>query len=323
MKDYRTMSIRNTLLASGAALLALTSPASANEDDLHPEHVEAVEAGGSYDGKWNGHWQDDETWRGMWNGTFTSATGDVLTGRYVGTFTGRGQFVADDGRVLVFGEGGWTEAENRAEIGRQRLSLHAADPSADTRFAYSFAEREAWLADCRMLLANAGGYDRYDHHYRDDADGGLIGGLLGALGGGIAGNRIADGNRVAGTLIGAGIGGIAGAVIGSLIEGDDDGDRIDRVDANELYAARYCEAYLRRYELSGGADFDGRSSYTPSPVRMRTAAHHGEHGPRHGPNCTTTVREEWVENELPELASGARRAIPPRVQPSGKVVPVE
>ncbi len=197
-------------------------------------------------------------------------------------------------------------------------------PSPEVRLAYTVAERDGWLADCRVLMADAGGYHTYAA-YDDDADGGLIGGLLGLLGGGIAGNRIADGDGLLGTVIGAGIGGLAGAVIGAAI--DNDGDEHDRrnFDANDLWAARYCEAYLRRYEMGGASAAPGVSYGQPVMLGQAVAASatHGHRGHRHNENCITTVREEWVEDENPVSAPRpARRAIPPRNQPSGKTVPV-
>lgn len=315
-------------LLTGAAALAFATPATAHDDHPHENQVEVVHSAGEYDGEWSGHWQDGDTWRGMWNGTYTTIDGEVLEGRYVGTFVGEGHFITDDGRMLMLDNTGWREGEGHYEIDveRHHTSLGA---SPDGRLGYTLAEREAWLADCRVLMANAGGYYDYGDYYRDDADGGLIGGLLGAVAGGFAGNRIADGDRLAGTLIGAGVGGVAGAVIGSLIDGDDeDYEYVDRgVSANQLYAARYCEAYLRRYEMGGGAAFQGHMSYGQPVMLVQSVAapaRHGEHGHRHGPECTTTVREEWVEVEAPApTPRPARRTIAPRPQPTGKTVPLD
>jgi len=321
------MSTRISLFLAGAAMMAVTAPAAAHDEHPQMRHVEVIQSSGDYDGEWEGHWQDGDTWRGMWNGTYTTADGEVLEGRYVGTFIGEGRFVTDDGRVLMLGESGWHEGSDRALVRiEHRPPPHALGASPDGRLGYTLAEREAWLADCRVLMAGAGGYSSYNDYYRDDADGGLIGGLLGAVAGGFAGNRIADGDRLAGTLIGAGVGGIAGAVIGSLVDGDG-GDRREsrEIDANELYAARYCEAYLRRYEMGGGTGFQAMAYQPVMMVQtVAAAAPHGHVGHRHGPECTTTVREEWVEVERP--APPARRVVPPRPQPapqpSGKVQPI-
>ena len=104
-------------------------------------------------------------------------------------------------------------------------------------------------------------------------------------------------------MIGAGIGGVAGAAIGSLVGGDDDyQDR--EITANELCAARYCEAYLRRYEMGGGSGLPRADELWPTgdagADRRRPVQRHGHHGRGHGPECTTTVREEWVEVDSPE-----------------------
>lgn len=326
------MSTRISLLLAGAAMMAVTTPAAAHDEHPQIHHAEVIDAAGDYDGEWQGHWEDGDTWRGMWNGTYTTPDGEVLEGRYIGTFIGEGRFVTDDGRVLMLGEDGWHEGSENAVVRiERRRAPHELGASPDGRLGYTLAEREAWLADCRVLMANAGGYYDYDDYYRDDADGGLIGGLLGAVAGGFAGNRIADGDRLAGTLIGAGVGGIAGAVIGSLVDGDGGDSRDGReIDANELYAARYCEAYLRRYEMGGGAGFQ-TMAYQPVMMvqAVAAAAPHGYSGHRHGPECTTTVREEWVEVERPAPTPPARRVIPPRPQPApapeprGKVQPID
>ncbi|MFB0611878.1 hypothetical protein [Aurantiacibacter poecillastricola] len=191
-------------------------------------------------------------------------------------------------------------------------SQPAVDTDLGTWLGYSFAEREAWLADCRLLMADAGGYRDYGDLQDNDADGGLIGGLTGAVIGGVAGNRIADGQRLGGTLIGLGLGGLAGAAIGTLIDDADDDEEasIRDFDANALWAARYCDAYLTRYEIAGGARYVARD------------AAHGERGHSHGPDCTITVRDEWFDEEPAMPSPPARRAIPPRLEPDGKAVPL-
>ena len=172
------VSIHNTLLnsglISGAALLALGSSAAAHGDNPDHGEIDVVRAGGSYDGEWAGHWQDGDTWRGMWNGTFTTSEGEVLAERYVGTFVGEGRFVADDGRVLSLGDEGWHESVEEYDIGHHLSRYDAVSASPDGRFGYTLSEREAWLSDCRLLMSGAGGYYDYDDYYRDDADGGLI-----------------------------------------------------------------------------------------------------------------------------------------------------
>ena len=314
-----------TLLVTGTAMLALSAPAAAQHDSHEIEEMDVIHSAGRYDGEWQGYWEQDDSWRGRWNGTYTTADGEVLDGHYAGTFSGEARFVGDDGRVLMLGDGGWYESDG--SHGLVEEPLH----SRNGRLGYTRAKRDAWLADCRVLMTHAGGYYDYGDHYRDDADSGLIGGLLGAAVGGFAGNRIADSDRLAGTLIGAGIGGIAGAVIGSIANGGSDEAAIREVSANELYAARYCEAYLQRYEMSGGAAYSGHMTYGQPTAMLHTGAarpRHSHHGHRHGPECTTTIREERVEVETPTPAPRpARRAIPSRPQPQpeprGKTVPVD
>ncbi len=318
------MSTRFSLLLASAASLTLSVPASA-QDKTGPviEHREVLVSSGNHNGEWQGQWQEGNTWRGTWDGTYTTPDGDVLHGEYDGTFIGEGHFVADDGHLLALGEDGWREHDGEYEVHIERRPMDIS-ASPDGRLGYSLTEREAWLSDCRLLMAHHGGYTPYydrDH----DVGGGQLGGLLGALVGGFAGNRIDnDGSRLAGTLIGAGIGGVAGAVIGSVIEGGDD-DRYEdyEFDANELWAARYCDAYLRRYEMGGGVGLSGQPSYGHAATWTQavSAGHgHERRRHRHGPECTTTVREEWVEVERPAPAARPARRVIPRPQPSGKTV---
>lgn len=310
------MSIRFTLLLASATLVAV--PASAH--DGHHDRISAESHEGTYEGDWEGHWQDDQTWRGMWNGTYTSQDGRELEGRYVGTFIGEGRFIGDDGHVLLLDEtSGWHEDHGSYEVEIDRRNPHALSASPDGRLGYSLLEREAWLADCRLVMS--GGYD-YGYYQDRGGDGDLLGGLLGAVVGGVAGNRIAgSGDRLLGSVIGAGVGGIAGAVIGDAVDGD--GRR--QPSADDIYAARYCDAYLRRYEMGGGAGFYAQAQ----PVMMVQTvgmAPHGQHGHRHGPRCTTTVREEWVEVEVPapHPHHPARPVATPQPapEPSGKVTPI-
>ncbi|HSG55721.1 MAG TPA: glycine zipper 2TM domain-containing protein, partial [Paracoccaceae bacterium] len=78
-----------------------------------------------------------------------------------------------------------------------------APRSQAPRLAYTAAERDEWLAQCRSLHARQESVVYYEDE--DDADGGLIGGIIGAVTGGFAGNQIADGDRLLGTIIGAGV----------------------------------------------------------------------------------------------------------------------
>ena len=321
------MSSRFPLLLASAASLMLAVPTLAR-DEPRPviEHREVLESSGNHDGEWQGHWREGNSWRGTWNGTYTTHDGEVLDGEYDGTFVGEGRFVGDDGHVLALGNDGWREPDGDYEVHIERNHMDiAASPGG--MLGYSLAEREAWLSDCRLLMSNQGGYARNSDR-DDNLDGGLLGGLLGALVGGFAGNRIDDdGSRLAGTLIGAGVGGVAGAVIGSAIDGADGDHRgAYEFDANELWAARYCDAYLRRYEMEGGVGFANQSSYGQPAnwVPTKSADHgHRRHRHRHGSECTTTVREEWVELERPAPTPRPARRVIPRPQPSGKTVPVE
>ena len=275
------MTTRTSILFAGAAFAALATPALAQDgryDDLPPleyeVEVEQHAHDGAYDGGWDGQWVDGDHYEGEWEGTYHR-------------------------------DGEYGDAAYREDYHAERYY--------GPGLAYTAAERDAWLADCRVLMAHGGGYGDYDGYYYDaprrDRNGAIIGGVVGAVAGGIAGNRIADGNRTAGTLIGAGLGGLAGAAIGSAADDDGRGDRYyyDDMSADELWAARYCEAYLRRYELGGGPDFGHGQQVMVMQVAQ---APHGRRGHRHGANCTTVVTEEWVETE--------RAAPPPR--PARRVV---
>ncbi len=323
------MSIRSTLFLAGVAAATMAAPAAAH-DGPHAGHhgdrhevITAEAHEGTYEGDWQGHWQDDQTWRGMWNGTYTTQDGEVLEGRYIGTFIGEGRFISDDGQMLELDEvHGWHAGDGHYEIEIERhRNPHGLSASPDGRLGYTLAEREAWLADCRLVM---GGGD-YGYYEDRGGDGDLVGGLLGAVVGGVAGNRIAgSGDRLLGTVVGAGLGGIAGAVIGDAVDGD--GRR--GPSADEVYAARYCDAYLRRYEMSGGAGYYGQMQPVMMVQMGGVPMHgpmHGQRGHRHGPECTTTVREEWVEVEV---TPPARREIPPRPrpqpapEPAGKITPI-
>ena len=270
------MSTRFPLLLASAASLMLAVPTLAR-DEPRPviEHREVLESSGNHDGEWQGHWREGNSWRGTWNGTYTTHDGEVLDSEYDGTFVGEGRFVGDDGHVLALGNDGWREPDGDYEVHIERNHMDiAASPGG--MLGYSLAEREAWLSDCRLLMSNQG---------------------------------------------------VAGAVIGSAIDGADGDHRGEHeFDANELWAARYCDAYLRRYEMEGGVGFANQSSYGQPAnwVPANSADHeHRRHRHRHGSECTTTVREEWVELERPAPTPRPARRVIPRPQPSGKTVPVE
>jgi hypothetical protein len=164
------------------------------------------------------------------------------------------------------------------------------------RLAYSNEDREAWLADCRIVMRGDDSYYEDPRYEDDDKDGGLLGGLLGAVVGGVAGNRIGgSGDRLAGTLIGAGVGGVAGAVIGSAIDSSDHDERSER-DAFGGWSGEYCEAYLRRYEASGQVGAASTQLAYAQPAAMRSGA------------MREIVREEWIDVPVEEDARPARQA---------------
>lgn len=198
----------------------------------------------------------------------------------------------------------WVRASELAEVS-----------SAAPRLGYDQADREAWLADCTILLSERPDYA--DDYYDNNADGGLLGGLLGAIVGGVAGNRIAGGDRLAGTLIGGGLGGIAGAILGNVLDGDD--DEIEEV-AFDSYAADYCSAYLRRYEAQGSGAF-GEQGYQRVAVSRATTRQSLPLRREVCRSCGDDVIEEVVIEE-----PTAARAIPRRAQPTPtptKLIPVK
>lgn len=200
--------------------------------------------------------------------------------------------------------------------GEWRGNYRHGDVSAashSVRLGYNPTQRAQWLADCRLVMG--GGY--YDAGYSEERrgpDGRVVGGVLGAVVGGIAGNRIADDNRIFGTVLGAGAGAVVGSAIGDAIDDEDyrgyyNGGYAPHKD--EIYAARYCEAYLRNYENSGGFGYSQTAMIPAAGAAYRNK-----------PDCTETIVEEWVD--VPE--SRARRVIPRRPSPvetKGKLVPVK
>ncbi|RPF71385.1 glycine zipper 2TM domain-containing protein [Aurantiacibacter spongiae] len=301
------MSIR---LPLSLAALAIASATPARAQSLPP--LESYDTGGgTYEGQWNGSWRDGETWDGVWSGTYIAGNGERIAAHYRGTFHGDSAFYADDGQILLLDdERGWYEGDARHGPHRDYRDLPA---SPDGRLGYTLAERNAWLADCRMLMSDHYGDGTYARdYYRRGGNGPAVGAVLGAVAGGIAGNRIADGSRVGGTLLGAGLGGLAGAAIGSAVDGDDDTYRNDYA-REDIYAARYCETYLRRYEMSGAGY--GSMAYAQPMMVMRQPVH------RHGPECRETVIEEYIDEDVaPPPAPRARRVI--RREPRGKTTPI-
>ncbi|MGB3166301.1 MAG: glycine zipper 2TM domain-containing protein [Alteraurantiacibacter sp.] len=299
---------RPALLVVSALSLGIAAPVAAQH---HADHVPALEPvegtvyddryAGLYEGEWEGAWEDENTWHGEWTGTYTDAEGRAVDAAYRGVFIGEHRFVSEDGRMLSHDEHGWREHHRGGHRG--------------PRLAYTRAERNQWLMDCQYLMADGGGYyDDYGDY--DDDNGALVGGLLGAVAGGIAGNRIGAGDRLLGTVIGAGVGGVAGAAIGSVLDGDGDG----RFSRNELWAARYCEAYLRRHELGGG-EFAYGQRVAMVPASSARRGHHHRQGEQCNV-CREVVTEEWVDIEAPApRPHRARRVIhrqTPAPVPRGK-----
>ncbi|WP_271079082.1 glycine zipper 2TM domain-containing protein [Aurantiacibacter sp. MUD61] len=313
------MPIRPAALLATAAAFGFAGPAFAQVDDryvdietevvteeiyceahartdcpLHGEHHAAHHGGqytshdGSYDGNWEGRWEAEDRWIGDWTGTYTDAQGRQVEAEYSGVWMGDAHFMSEDGRVLTHdGHGGWRE--------HHRSNAHAPG------LGYTTEQRNQWLAECRYLMAGGGGY--YDDRYDRGGNGGLIGGVLGAVVGGVAGNRIADGDRLLGTVVGAGLGGIAGAAIGSAVDGDGDYDDLDR---EELWAARYCEAYLARHEM--GAGYGYAQPMMMAPVRAVSMRR---------PTCSRCEEEVIIEEEVVEIERPARRVVPRRPARSG------
>lgn len=223
----------------------------------------------------------------------------------------------EEGAVQPYGA-----AANRyqqvAQVQREIRPTQIATASpASSPLGYSEADREAWLADCTILLSERPSY--VDDYYDNDADGGLIGGLIGLVVGGVAGNRIFDGDRLAGTLLGGGVGGIAGAVLGKVLDGDDDDDDIESL-AFDPYAAEYCAAYLRRYEAQGAGAFASHDhSHHDGHVHTLAATQQAPARRRICRPCGEEVIEEVVVEE-----PRAARAIPRRAQPAPtKLIPVK
>ncbi|GGD61802.1 glycine zipper 2TM domain-containing protein [Erythrobacter arachoides] len=282
------MTTRIAVLFAGIASLGAVSAASA-QDVTYSDDPVVFEADvapdpygydGRYQGDWDGQWVNSERYEGEWEGTYHADAHD-----------GRGAY-------------------------RDPRDLPA---SPDGRLGYTLMEREAWLSDCRLLMSGGsgyydGGYDDERYYGRRNRNGAVAGGLLGAVAGGVIGNRVADGNRTAGTLIGAGLGGLAGAAVGSAIDSDGDGYH----SRDEMWADRYCDAYLRRYEVSGSAGYGQQMMLVP-------VASHGTRGHRHGSDCRTVVTEEiiGIEEAAPAPRPRARRVVRRPVQEAGKLTPIE
>lgn len=154
-----------------------------NDDRVVATPSSAI-GGTTYQGDWDGAYQEDGSYRGEWSGTYRDAEGRVYEGNYEGTFIGEGE-AAQVGADYADNAPHWSAPAARAEH------------RGHERDVYSEREEElAYLQRCRKSSGIGGA---------------VVGGALGAL----AGNRIAGrGNRLGGSLIGGGLGAVAGAAIG-------------------------------------------------------------------------------------------------------------
>ncbi|MEH6757703.1 MAG: RcnB family protein [Parasphingorhabdus sp.] len=147
--------------------------------------------GGSttYQGDWDGAYQDDGSYQGDWQGTYRDAEGQVYEGQYSGTFIGDGSAVQAGASYAEGPHWSSTGPVNDYKAPRDEAPRHAEQ-------RYDSREDElAYLERCKKSSGIGGA---------------VVGGAIGAL----AGNRIAgSGNRLGGSLIGAGVGAVAGAAI--------------------------------------------------------------------------------------------------------------
>lgn len=247
------MTTRSLPLLTAASLLLVASPALANGRGPvpapYPAETSAETTEGEWVGEWNGSWDDQDSYRGVWTGSYVGVDGEEYDAEYRGVFHGETRFISEDGAHELYREGdrGWRERSRR---GARRLhgDMGYRNDGPAPRHGYSADARADWIEACR---ANYYGDANYDNDRR--RNGGVIGGVVGAVAGGVIGNRVGGrGNRLAGTAIGAGVGGVAGAVAGNAI---DRGNR--RRDDERRYDE--CEDYLARYEQ--GAHSYGQQGY--------------------------------------------------------------
>ena len=133
----------------------------------------------TYQGDWQGAYQEDGSYQGEWQGTYRDADGQVYDGEYSGTFIG-------DGNMSPH----W-----QSEQGERSETRHHAPYPDERGIDNQRAEELAYLERCKKSSGIGGA---------------VVGGAIGAL----AGNRIAGrGNRLGGSLIGGGLGAVAGAAI--------------------------------------------------------------------------------------------------------------
>lgn len=133
----------------------------------------------TYQGDWQGAYQQDGSYQGDWQGTYRDAEGRVYEGEYSGTFIG-------DGNMNPH----WGSQQGQA-AGSDRYVPYPDDRAFDS----ARAEELAYVERCKKSSGIGGA---------------IVGGAIGA----VAGNRIAGrGNRLGGSLIGGGLGAVAGAAI--------------------------------------------------------------------------------------------------------------
>ena len=287
------MSKRLAILAATTALVAIACPAAA-QDNYEAVAENALRAGHS--------WSDEAQAGVSWDAEAPEAAAYEWESREVVQDTYDDGYEAD---TEAYEDGADWDGPPPGYRTARRSMPHHAERSQTPRLAYTAAERDEWLAQCRALHVQQDAAVYYEED--EDSDGGLIGGIIGAVTGGFAGNRIADGDRLLGTIVGAGVGGLAGAVIGSVIDGrDDDDDRLAYVEDD--YGFDYCAAYLQNYERGYGTP--GQVAY--APVMMVPVAQ----GPNHAERRTSyRVIEEEVEVDANRPARRhIRRAMPAREQ---------
>lgn len=293
-----------------AALGSVAMPVLAQDAAGGPPPLPPIETAGQWQGEWRGDWDGPENYRGVWHGTFTGLDGQPVEAEFRGRFIDESQFVSDDGRALVRERpGAWREAriEREVRLGRPGPGMGPGmgprrrplpDGYDGPRFAYSPAERAAWIDQCRARLGPV-------DDGRRERRGRGIGAILGAIGGGIAGNQIAGrGDHALGTVVGAGVGALAGGAIGGAIGADADrrgGEVLDQ-----------CEAYLESYETNAArAPAYGPGYGYPGPVTWVRVPIQRER------DCGCEV-EEVIETAP---APVARRAIPPRATKRVPIAP--
>ncbi|GEM_PF-1335735 len=336
------MTIRTLFLASSASLAVLSAPAAAQyvpveadtyvepgtyaSDVIGDERYETVVQSGTYRGEWEGEWRTPDSYTGRFDGTYTDLEGRVIDADYEGTWVDDTRFVSDDGLVLYRdGEFGWHEDAYRGDgayrMIRRDLPRQPAPPAYAPHLAYTAAQRDQWLSQCRSLRGEMreGTYIAYEDE-SERRSSGILPSIITAVIGGVAGNRIAgSGDRLAGTLIGAGVGGLAGLALTALADGIANGDRDeeDLVYVEPNYSFDYCEAYLLNYERGYGTG-------------SAEAAH------VHGPDCghaavsyqpvmhQPAVRRRVIVREIDAPSAPPERRIHRVVAPpASKLVPLQ